>query len=441
MHLKPTRLLFVLPLLLPLACKDADTASVQRRDQSAQQKLELGRELLSSGQADMAVKVLGEAAGLMPDSTEPLLLLADAQRQAGNSGAAILTLKQAMALNPAEGPDIKRKIAARHEQDGRLSDAIALLLELRNTDELGDVDLLKLAHLQTRNGQHQAAFETLERIQRERPDDVDAKVVEAEILLAKGDEVLAAKLMDRLLEEQPALTAARILRARYFLQSGFAEYAEQDLSQVKGEEASRPEVVELRARVLLALERPADADTLLTESVAHYSQNAELLGRLAEVKLLLGRPPEALALVERALRAQPESARAFYVRARVQETQGDLERAKEDYGNALGMNPRFAPALSRMWRLQQQAGEREKALSSLERLVEVGEASLEEKVALAELYAALRLKPEQGLKLIGEALKRDPTNFQYLDTQKALKKLVPRKRKSSGPLIIRGGRR
>ncbi len=441
MHLKSTRLLFVLPLLLPLACKDAETVSVQRRDQTAQAKLEQGRELLSSGQAELAVKVFGEAAGLMPESTEPLLLLADAQRQAGNSGAAILTLKQAMALNPAEGPDIKRKIAARHEQDGRLSEAIALLLELRDTDELGDLDILKLAHLQTLEGQHQAAFQTLERIQRERPDDVAAKVVEAEILLAKGDEVLAAKLMDRLLEEQPALTAARILRARYFLRSGFAQYAEQDLAQVQGEEASLPEVVTLRAQVLLALERIEEAEKLLSDAVTHYSQNADLLARLAEVKLLLGRPTEALALVERALRAQPESARALYVRARALETQGDLGRAKEDYGNALGMNPRFAPALSRMWRLQRQAGAPQQALSSLEQLLEVGEASLEEKAALAELYAELRLKPEQGLKLIGEALKRDPTNFQYLDTQKALKKLVPRKKKSSGPLIIRGGRR
>jgi tetratricopeptide (TPR) repeat protein len=441
MHLKPTRLLYVLPLLLPLACKDAETASVQRRDQTAQAKLEQGRELLSSGQPELAARVLGEAVALLPESTEPLLLLADAQREAGNSGAAILTLKQAMALNPAEGPDIKRKIAARHEQDGRLSEAIALLQELRDADELGDLEILKLAHLQTRDGQHQAAFQTLERIQRERPDDVDAKVVEAEILLAKGDEVLAAKLMDRLLEEQPTLTAARILRARYFLQNGFAEYAEQDLSQVQGEEASRPEVVELRARVLIALERSADAEKVLTEAVGRYPQNADLLARLAETKLLMDHPAEALSLVERALREQPKSARALYVRARTFETQGDLVRAKEDYGSALGMNPRFAPALSRVWRLERQAGEQDKALVSLERLVEGGEASLEEKVALAELYAEAHIKSEQGLKLMGEALKRDPTNIGYLDTQKALKKFAPKKKKASGPLIIRGGRR
>ncbi|PTL82732.1 lipopolysaccharide assembly protein LapB [Vitiosangium sp. GDMCC 1.1324] len=440
MHFKLPRPLWALPLLLPLACKDPETLSVQTREQKIQAKMDEGRDLLAGGHPQQAAKAFGEAAGLMPDRTEPLIQLAEAHRRAGNTGASILALKQAMALNPAEAPDIKRKLAERYEQDGLLRQAIGLLLELREADQLGDLDILKLAHLQTMNGQHDAAFKTLERIQRERPDDVDAKVVEAEILLAKGDEVLAAKLMDRLLEEQPGLTTARILRARYFLQSGYAEYAEQDLAQVQGEDASKPEIVSLRARVLTMLGRHADADALLTEAVSKFPQNGDLIARLAETKLAQGNKADALARVEQALKAQPDCARALYVRGRVQEVQGDVKRAKDEYGYALNENPRFAPALARLWRLQQQAGENPEAMVTLERLVDTGEASLEEKVALADLYAQLRTKPERGLKLIAEALKQDATNFQYLDIQKALKKALPRK-KASGPLIIRGGRR
>jgi tetratricopeptide (TPR) repeat protein len=440
MHFKLPRPLWVLPLLLPLACKDPDTLSVQTQAHRFQAKLEEGRNQLANGQPELAARAFSEASGLQPDSSEALLLLAEARRREGNSQASILALKQAMSLNPAEAPAIKRRIAESHERDGRHSEAITLLLELRDADELGDVDLLRLAHLQTLEGQHQEAFQTLERIQRERPDDVDAKVVEAEILLTKGDEVLAAKLMDRLLEEQPGLTAARVLRARYFLQSGYAEYAEQDLAQVQGEDASKPEFILLKARVLSSLERHADAEALLADAVSKYPQNAELLGRLAETKLLLGRQPEALSLVERALKVQPDSARAFYVRARAQEAQGDLRRAKEDFGYALSANPRFAPALSRMWRLHQQDGEDDKALVSVERLVELGEASLEEKVALAGLYAKTRTRVDRGLKLIGEALKQDAANPEYLAIQKALKKALPKK-KVSGPIIIRGSRR
>ncbi|WNG56267.1 tetratricopeptide repeat protein [Archangium gephyra] len=433
------RLLYVLPLLLSLACKDPETLSVQTQEQKFQGKMSEGQALLDSGEPEQAARAFEVASGLRPDNPEPLLMVAEARRREGNTGASILALKRAMTLNPAQAPEIKRKLAERHEQDGRLREAISMLLELREADELGDLDVLRLAHLQTGVGEHQAAFKTLERILRERPDDVDAKVVEAEILLAKGDEVLAGKLMDRLLEEQPGLTAARMLRARFFLKNGYAEYAEQDLSAVQGEEATKPEFVTLKAWVLTKLERHADAETLLAATVKKYPQNADLIARLAETRLTLGNKAGALAAVEQALKAQPDSARALYVRGRVQETQGDLKRAKEDYGAALQHNPRLVPALSRMWRLQEQAGEKEEALVSVERLVDSGEASLEEKVGLASLYAQTRRRPERGLKLIAEALKQDAGNPEYLDIQKALKKALPKK-KVSGPIIIRGRR-
>ncbi len=438
MQSKLPRLLYALPLLLPLACKDPETLSVQTQEQKFQARMAEGQALLDSGEPEQAARVFEAASGLMPDNPEPLLMVAEARRREGNPGAYILALKRAMTLNPGQAPEIKRKIAERHEQDGRLRDAIATLLELRDADELGDLDVLKLAHLQTEVGEHQAAFQTLERILRERPDDVDAKVVEADILLAKGEEVLATKLMDRLLTEQPGLAAARVLRAKYFLRNGFAEYAEQDLSAVQGEEATKPAFVALKARVLSQLERHADAEALLTATVAKYPQNADLIARLAETRLKLGNKAGALAAVEQALKVQPDSARALYVRGRLQEDQGDTKRAKEDYGLALQENPRLVPALSRMWRLQQQAGEKEEALVSLERLVGSGEALLEEKVALASLYAETRRRPEQGLKLIAEALKQDAGNPEYLDIQKALKKALPRKKKKSGPIIMRG---
>jgi predicted Zn-dependent protease len=439
----PSRLLrplWVLPLLLSLACKDSDTLSARGQEQRFQAKMNEGHALLNENQPELAARAFSAASSLAPDRTEPLIQLAEAQRRAGNSGAAILALKQAMTLNPSEAPDIKRKLAERYERDGLIRQAIAVLLELRDADHLRDAELLRLAHLQTMEGQHDAAFKTLERIQKERPDDLDAKVVEAEILLAKGEEVLAAKLMDRLLEEQPGLTSARVLRARYFLRNGYAEYAEQDLSRIPPEEALLPEYVALRVGVLTELDRRADAEKLLAQAVEQNPRNADLLARLAELRWEAGNTAGAQTLVEQALKAQPESARALYVRGRLHEGAGNVQLARADYGFALTENSRFAPALSRLWRLQARAAEDDAAVVSLERLLELGEASLEEKVALADLYVRTRTKPEQGLKLIAEALKQDARNEEYLEIQKALKKILPRK-KAAGPFIMRGGRR
>jgi len=440
MHLRLLCPIWALPLLLSLACKDADTRSASSQEQKFQAKMDEGRALMASEQPALAAKSFMQASGMAPDRTEPLLQLSEAHHRAGNSGAAILALKQAMSVNPAETPDIKRKLAERYERDGLHRQAIAVLLEMREAEQLGDLDLLKLAHLQTRDGQHDAAFKTLERIQKNRPDDLDAKVVEAEILLAKGEEVLAAKLMDRLLQEQPGLTAARVLRARYFLRSGYAEYAQQDLEQLAPEVSLRPEIVHLRVDVLSTLDRRPDAEKLLVQAVGQYPQNADLLARLAQTQLELGNPPEAQSRVEQALRAQPGCARALYVRGLIAEAAGDLPRARRDFGMALDENGRFMPALNKLWRIHRQAGETNLARETLEKLVALGEGSLEDKVTLAEMYAQSRTRTDQGLKLIAEALKQDSKNAHYLAIQRDLKKSVPTK-KPSGPLIMRGGRR
>ena len=439
MHLRLLRPFWALPLLLSLACKDADTRSASSQEKLYQAKMDEGRALMSSDQPAQAARSFSQASAMAPDRTEPLVLLSDAHHRAGNSGAAILALKQAMELNPAEAPDIKRKLAERYQRDGLSRQAIAVLIEMREADQLGDLDLLRLAHLQTQDGQHDEAFKTLERIQKQRPDDMDAKVVEAEILLAKGEEVLAAKLMDRLLTEQPALTAARVLRARYFLRNGYAEYAQQDLEQLSPEEGLKPENLHLRVEVLTALDRRADAEKLLVQGVLQYPRNADLLARLAQVQLELGNKTEAQSRVDQALKLQPGCSRAFYVRGLLAEAAGDTRRAREDFRMALDENKRFTPALAKLWTLQRQSGDLPGARDSLARLVGAGEGSLDDKVALAELYAQTRSGTEQGLKLIAEALKQDGKNPHYLAIQRDLKKALPT-RKASGPIIMRGRR-
>ncbi|NMO22879.1 tetratricopeptide repeat protein [Pyxidicoccus fallax] len=430
---------WTLALLLPLACKEPEAAAVQNRAQQAQAALAEGRAYISKGESAPAIAALRKAMTAAPESAEPLLLMAEAQRLAGNDGAAILALKQAKSL-VGDDPALQRQLADLYLQDGHTQDALSTLIRLRDTGSLPDADVLKLARIQAREGQIDAAFKTLEAILRENPDDPEAKAVEAEILLLKGDELLAANLMDRLLAQDAGLTSARLLRARYFLNSGFPEMAEADLGAVQGPEAARTDVVTLRARVLLALSRPADAEAALRKLVEAEPRNAEALAWLAETVLAQGRVPDAQTLVDKALQLRPSLPRAQYVRGRVQEEQGDRRGAEESYRFALTAEPRFAAAHSRMWRLHLKAERKAEAQASLERLLTLGEASLEEKAALAGLYATLQTKVSQGLKLIDEALKREPDNAEYLRTKKALTALLPKPKKRSGPIIIRGGR-
>ena len=436
------RSFWALTLLLPLACKDPEEASTARRANTFQEKLAEGRAHLATGAVGPALTAFHAAAGLAPDQPEPLLLIAEANREGGRYGPAILALKQAEALVPGNDPVIQKQLADLYRRDGHPAQALATLVALRDAGQLSDPELLMLARMQARELDPEGAFQTLERIQRERPDDVDAKLTEAEVLLIKGEEVLAAKLMDRLVAEFPALTSPRLLRARYFLNSGYPEEAEKDLARVSPADAGRPEVVTLRARVLTTLERHDEAEAVLAKAVAENPRDLDTLAQLAETKLLLKKYPEAQQLVDKVLRVRPHFGRALYVRARAQEAQGRIKDAEESYRYALTAEPGFAPVLSRMWRLHHKAGRKDEAVKVLEQLYLAGEAAAEEKVALAELYAESKRQLERARKLMEEALRREPDNPRYLAIKAAIEKATPKppKPKPTGPIIIRGGR-
>jgi len=414
-------------------------AAVQARAETYESKLSEGRTLMAANQPERAAKAFRSASNMARENVEPLLLLAEAHRAAGNEGSAILALKEAEAMAPGDDPAIQKQIADLYLREGHVAEAITTLVALRDEKELSDSEILSLARLQARSGDADGAFKSLEPIQSQRPDDAGAKVVEAEILLIKGEELLAAKLMDRLIEENPGLIEARLLRVRYFLNSGYPEVAEQDISGIEGKDAKRPEVVLMHARILTRLAKHEEAAEALTQLVEENPDNIDALGQLAEAKLNLGKNTEALDLVEKVLRIRARYPRALFVRARVLEAQGDKAGAEENYNYALSADPHFAPALSHIWRMQQEAGLKSEAQETLQRLYKLGEASLEEKVALAQMYADSKSNLERGRKIVEELLQREPGNPKYV-ALKATLTPVPPKKKFTGPIILRGGR-
>jgi tetratricopeptide (TPR) repeat protein len=245
--------------------------------------------------------------------------------------------------------------------------------------------------------------------------------------------------MDRLVAES-SLPEAWLLRARYFLNNGYPGLAEADLAHITGEAAARPEVIALRARVLNALKRHEEAAVALEALLKQDPNDPDALAQLAETQLLQGRAAEAEALIQRALTLRPGYPRALYVRARTLEAQGKLEPAAQTYRDALKSDPSFAPALSRVWRIYAHRGERLEAMTALERLYFMGEATIEEKVSLAELYADASVQVDRGLKLISDALRRESENPRYLEIKQRLQKAGARTRVKKRPVILRGGR-
>lgn len=431
--------LLVLALVVPAGCKDPETAARQRAVNTLNEKVAQARQLLSDGKFEQAVQAARAGASAVPTDPSPYLVMADAQRQSGNDAAAILSLKQANDLSQDAGPELKKQLAEIYQRSGHKPQAITVLAGLRDAGQLTDTEILTLARLQAHQGDIEGGFKTLEVIQRRRPDDPLAKTLEAEILLLKGEEVLAANLMDRLVIET-GLPEAWLLRARYFRNSGRADLAEGDLARITGDAADRPEVVRLKATVLNELKRHGEAEAVLRKLLQKNHRDEEALAQLAETILYEGRPVEAQQMVDEALSLKPTYPRALYVRARALEAQGELKRAADNYQYALKSDPSFAPALSRIWRIYDHRGEKGEAMSALERLFFMNEATLDERVALAELYAQSHINVTRGKKLIEEALRRDPENDRYRDIKAKLIKAGGPGPQPKGPIIMRGGR-
>lgn len=419
------------------ACKDAEQQAAELSERTYRDALAAGRAALEQQGYPEAVKQLRRASRERPGDAQTHVVLATALKLSGNEGAALLELKQAEALGLKDDPALLRERAEVYRSMGEVALAIVALAQLSAANQLTDAELLTLARLQAGSGQSAEGFKTLDKVQRRRPDDPDTKVLEAEILLLKGDEVLAAKLMDRLLTEHPGLTGALVLRARYFLANGYAEMALGDVGAIAGADAALPEVLELRARILNSLERYDETVKVLAPLVEQRPEEAALLALLAETELLRGDPEKASDLVDRALALRPKFPRAIYVRGRAQEAQGQLKEAAENYQYALSTDPALAPALSRLWGLQRERGELVEAMGALERLRSMGEATAEEKLSLAELYAQTGTNLDRAKKLADEALKLEPNSARVKALRLRLAKLTPAK---GGVQILRGGR-
>ncbi len=442
----------LLPLLGPLAllslcvvaCKDPETVAEAKKIRSAEDQLEDGKRFLEQGRPDLALREFKTVAAILPTDPRPQLLIARTQRELGNDGAAILALKQGVELSRSGDPGLKKQLADALRQDGHLEQALPLYVELRDEGALSDREILQLSRLQARTGDTQAAFKTLELVQRKSPDDPLAKVTEATVLLASSDEkneAFALKILERLVTENPAMPEARTLRARHFLGLGEPEQAEAELAAVSKEDLEQPELAELNADVLSALEKFEEADSALGILLEQRPRDPELLSRLAEVKLSLGAVSTADMLVEQALGVRPKNARSLYMRGRIMEAQGELARAQEYYGQALTSDPALSAPLSRSWRIHQQQGESTEAMSTLERLLFMNKATLEEKVELAALYAESKTQQARGRKLIAEARKKDPKSDRLKEIEKKLGSGAKAKRRAPQVEIISGGRR
>src|SRR5687768_4117086 len=164
----------VLSGLLTVGCKDPELLATETKARTASDLTNRGRSALANEDAETAIRLFTQASNSAPLDPTIFLLLARAQKLAGNDGAAVLAIKQAEDLGARNDPAVKRERAELYRRMGRTKEAIATLVELRDAKQLTDDEMLLLSRLQAYNGDAEGGYKTLERVQALAPDNIDA---------------------------------------------------------------------------------------------------------------------------------------------------------------------------------------------------------------------------------------------------------------------------
>jgi tetratricopeptide (TPR) repeat protein len=413
------------------------TAGDIPKDQQAKTEMATAKAALGRGDLDQAAAHYERAASLSPNDPWPALQLGDIYSRLGNEPQAILSYKRAIELAP-DDVEARKRLADLYTHEGRADLAAQILKDAqRLAPEKDTASRRKLARSLLATGKVDDAEAEVQRIVSDDPSDGESVALQAEILSLRGDDDRATKLFDAALTLSPESAGVRLARERYFVTKGKMDAALAELDGALKTAADDPDVATERAKLLCKMKRYEEARETMEAVAKRRPTDLAAQAGLAEIQMLSGDLPAARVSAENVLARQPHSGRALYVRARAIEEEGDLERASAAYRAVLDADPTQADTLSRLAAVSLKLGRNGDAMTALERLYFSREATLDEEVQLASLYAETGIDKQRAAHIADECLKRSSGDEQCL---KIKKQVESSKTAKSGPgvQIIKG---
>ena len=170
---------------------------------------------------------------------------------------------------------------------------------------------------------------------RERPENVQMRLLLARTQIALGDGEGAAATLEKLPQDMAARPEVAVVAGEAQVLRGKFDEALASVDGVDSGTADR-----IRALAFIGLEKPDEAAEAFAAGAARDKQDAGLLASYARFSLLQGDGKLADSLVGRALKLSPRLVEAHLVRAATFESRNEIPAALSSYDRALELHPR-----------------------------------------------------------------------------------------------------
>ena len=358
--------------------------------ESLEVSLGLGQTLLSLGRLDEAYKVLDQAHAKWPSHPELAFAFAQAALAAGDHHGAVLGLQMAL---KKEDPAPEWQILYAETLMGK---------DPCTQVKAGD-DGIRLA-----DAEH-AIDKALEKL----PDHLEARILKAEILLAKGSLDQAHELYCQLLDTPEANSPA----VRWRLQAGLGSvslrmgHAESALASLQEASQNQPQNIGLQhllAEAFKAGNLVNDALATARNALKLAPDDLDNLSWFAGIMLLLGEPLEAVHALNVATQLCPDQPSYWMRMIELCIKLDDEKTARMTLEKLLEIAPLSEDVLRQAATVYLQLRDSENAIYCLKRAVDENE--LPTKMILVELAYLLWSEKNyvQGLEIIQKAIELDP---------------------------------
>lgn len=341
----------------------------------------------ATGRLDEAIAIYKEVATKSPDYAQGHYRLAELllnKNDLANAKAEVDAILKKDA-NDRQAMILRARIEMQSGDQNELKSAIADLQEVLKQEPNSRPGLFFMAEANFRAGQIDQARVYAGELDRNYPNYLPAKLMQAQINLATGDAKAAlqnsAQLLDRITKASPDRdTSPQMLadlRANALVAHGSAalqlrdtKTARQDFMMAHDASPNSTDVYVKLAAVALAENKPDEAVTFYNNALAIDSANFNSLRGLINIYAARNQTVEAHARIDQSIAAQPNNASLHFLKGQVYGFERNAAGAESEFRRALEIDANYLAAYSALGALFVNTNQQDRAIVEYTRIVE-----------------------------------------------------------------------